>query len=100
MTDTEIIKALELLHKRILKDKFASRVSEGEMLALVEVKDIINRLKAENERLQKEADQFADIGKMYSEIRYEAVRECTKFLIDKSENGVISVSDLPDYVLE
>lgn len=32
-------------------------------------------LKAEIERLQKENNHFADLGKMYSEIRAEAIKE-------------------------
>lgn len=47
-----------------------------------EVRDIIkqqqetiNRQQAEIERLQKENNQFADIGKMYSEIKSEAIKE-------------------------
>lgn len=35
----------------------------------------IKELKAEIERLQKENNQFADIGKMYSEIKAEAIKE-------------------------
>ena len=37
--------------------------------------DLINRQKAEIERLNKENARFADIGKMYSEIRAEVVKE-------------------------
>lgn len=39
--------------------------------------DLINRQKAEIERLQKENKQFADIGKMYSEIKLEIIKEVT-----------------------
>jgi hypothetical protein len=45
------------------------------------------KLKAEVERLQKENHRFADIGKMYSEIRAEAINEyrekVKQALIDK-----------------
>ena len=34
------------------------------------------------------------------EIKSEAVKEFAQFLVDKSENGVISVADLPEYVIE
>lgn len=34
-----------------------------------------NRQQAEIERLKKETEYFADIGKMYSEVRAEAVKE-------------------------
>ena len=38
--------------------------------------------------------------KIVSEIKAVAIREFGEFLIDKSENGVISISDIPDYVIE
>lgn len=53
LADEEIIRVLDLLHSRILKDKFAEKVSEGEMLALVEVKDLVNRQVAEICKLEK-----------------------------------------------
>jgi hypothetical protein len=37
--------------------------------------DLINRQQAEIERLQKVNDSFTDIGKMYSEIKAEAIKE-------------------------
>lgn len=36
----------------------------------------INRLQKENKRLKKENHQFADIGKMYSEVKADAYKEC------------------------
>jgi hypothetical protein len=74
LSDAEIVRVLDLLHKRILKDKFASRVSEGEMLALVEVKDLINRKQAEIERLQKHNTDVA--FKHYNDGKAEAIKEC------------------------
>ena len=52
LTDEQIIKALECLHKRILHSKFAEDVTEKEIMALVEVADLINRQKAEIETLK------------------------------------------------
>ncbi len=105
MTDNEIVRVLDLLHKRILKDKFASRVSEGEILALVEVKHLINRLQAENERLTADSKrlkkvqmQLDDMCKMYHIIKAEAYKEFAKFLIDKSKNGITYNSDIPGLV--
>ena len=40
-----------------------------------DIEPLINRQKAEIERLNKEVETFADIGKMYSEIKAEAYRE-------------------------
>ena len=34
------------------------------------------------------------------EIKAEAIKEFAKFLVDKSVDGVISVADLPEYVIE
>lgn len=42
--------------------------------------DLINRYKAEIERLQKDNSLFADIGKMYSEIKSEARKDFAKRL--------------------
>lgn len=61
--------------------------------------DIISSLKAENERLKKENHWFADIGKLYSEIKAEAYKEC----IDKIQNqiknnSVISAEWLREYL--
>lgn len=54
MTDNEIIKALECLHKRILKSSFAKYVTETEIMGLVNALDLINRQKAEIEKLNVE----------------------------------------------
>ncbi len=51
MSDEDIIKWLERLHRRILETNFCADVTESEIIALVEVKNIINRQKAEIERL-------------------------------------------------
>ena len=48
--------------------------------------DLINRQQAEMERLKKENNQFADIGKMYSEIRAEAIKEFAERLEEKIFN--------------
>lgn len=76
MTDKDIIKALEEYSQRgftfcnIAMPEFARCI-----LAL------INRQQAEIERLEKETECFADIGKMYSEVRAEAVKEFAESLI-------------------
>ena len=54
--------------------------------------DLINRQKAENERLRKQTGQFADIGKMYSEIKAEAYKECnqkTLMCLDKFREEIV-----------
>lgn len=46
--------------------------------------DLVNRQKAEIERLEKENNQFADIGKMYSEIKSEAITDFAERLKKKA----------------
>lgn len=89
MTDKDVIKALECCIKgNCFKDhcplsgdiidmeidKCTSKLSENALA-------LINSQQAEVERLKKETDLFADIGKMYSEIRAEAVKEFAEKLI-------------------
>ena len=51
---------------------------------LEQLKSRYDNAKAEIERLQKENNQFADIGKMYSEIRAEAIKKYIEKLKDLS----------------
>lgn len=70
--------------------------------------NLINRQKAEIERLQNKLstvrqDLVATIPIIKEELKTaktEAYKEFAKFLIDKSQNSTISISDLPDYVAE
>ena len=74
MTDAEIIKALE--QEIDLAEYVDSDYCTNTAVSLIKAAlDLINRQKAEIERLQKENNQFADIGKMYSEIKSEAIKE-------------------------
>jgi FtsZ-binding cell division protein ZapB len=96
MTDNEIIMRLRLFASQ----KLVVHQSEGWAIIMKDVLDIIDRLQEEIERLKKENNQFADIGKMYSEVRAEVVREFAEFLIDKAENNVIRIGDLCNYVVD
>ena len=78
LTDNEIIKALECCtkcnsdcEKCEIKDFCEEQNSEINKAIL----DLINRLQAENEKLKKSNETFADIGKLYSEIKAEAYKE-------------------------
>jgi FtsZ-binding cell division protein ZapB len=71
MTDNEIIMRLRLFASQ----KLVVHQSEGWAIIMKDVLDIIDRLQEEIERLKKENNQFADIGKMYSEIKSEAIKE-------------------------
>jgi hypothetical protein len=97
MTDAEIKKALECCIKsHHFADCFKNKcpcVSEdgcavGKETLYPYALDLINRQQAEIERLQKENNQFADIGKMYSEIKSEAIKEYReKAAIKLAENA-------------
>ena len=87
MTDNEIIKALNICRKgkcsecpRIANDKCIAQVSENAL-------DLINRQKAEIERLEKDSKrlkkvqmQLDDAMKMYTTIKSEAVKEYERLL--------------------
>lgn len=112
MTDEQIIKALE---HNASKCKFYEDGHDGGLFE--STLDLINRQKAKIEKLKKKntilsknadtafqdgLDENRDLFKkeVEPEIRAEAIKEFGKFLIDKSKDGKICVSDIPDYVKE
>lgn len=66
--------------------------------------DLIKSFKAEIERLEanlKEAlAEIEALKQINLHCKAETAKEFAKFLVDKAENGVISIVDLPDYVIE
>ena len=103
-TDEEIIKRLERCVKR------GNRNYDTDI-----VLDLINRQKAEIERLKEcpkcvyeydgEITEYCVQGpcqnfKTVEQIKAEAYKEFAKFLIDKSSKGLLWTSRLPDYVKE
>jgi hypothetical protein len=64
--------------------------------------DLINRQRAEIERMQKEYDimRFTTAKRWVKEAKIEVRKEFGKMLIDRSQNGIIHASDIPDYVVE
>ena len=100
MTDEQIIKALEIA-KGALSD---GDIDMETFTALNNAINFINRQKAENERLEKGLTEYKLRLKMsectVDEIKSEAIKEFAKYIIDKSQNGIIQVSDIPDYVKE
>lgn len=87
--------------------------TDKEIIAMVEnayVADLINRLQKENKRLKKENHQFADIGKMYSEVKADAYKEVeekldktTWYRINQKGELVVganSETDIPLYKAE
>ena len=83
MTDNEIIKALEMCSNiqckwcPLVKTDYCTQYLIGEAF------DLIKRQQAEIERLQKENNQFANIGKMYSEIKAEAVKVFAERVVEQ-----------------
>ena len=109
MDDNDIIKGLE---NWALKDLIVIWCNgKDNNLMPVTVKDIlkvINNLKAENERLKAVNDSFTDIGKLYSEIKAEAVKEfaerlkkCSQWLpLIAMPDPFVTVSDIDNLVKE
>ena len=48
----EIVKALECFHHRILNTNLATKITEGEMIAIIDALSLINELTEEKERLE------------------------------------------------
>ena len=69
--DNELIENIKFL-ANCCKDEYNDIRIEAVLLGSL---DIINRQKAEIERLQKINDSFTDIGKLYSEVKAEVVKE-------------------------
>ena len=97
MTDKEIIKALECCCSPKVNAcddcPFHKRCYENNEWLEKEAIDLINRQKAEIERLEQEKGQFeadvemfTDIDKMYSELKAEAKKEFAEELIYKIVN--------------
>ena len=63
--------------------------------------DIVNA-NGNCDKLQNDCEllKTALAQKIVSEIKSEVIKEFGKYLIDKSENGVISICDIPTYVAE
>lgn len=114
-TDEEIIETLEDYIKENEFEYFHSNMV-GEYPLIRKSLDLINRQKAEIERLKsanaekfRQWDMLAEKSKqhyadLYNEakdiLKSEAYKEFAKFLIDKASKGLIHVSDLPNFVKE
>lgn len=106
MTDKEIIKAYELCHSGDLCDEtncpFFSKCKTEDLS--VYLLDLIKRQQAEIERLKNECFCLAIERDFYKDVLdtavTEAIKEFAHFLIDRTENGVVSIADLPDLVVE
>lgn len=120
MTDNEIIKALnyccgniknndeecneDMCYQVCLPESREEGIRWcGEWL-MKDALDLINRQKAEIEQWKEEADRwqnaFCKVNEDMSTIKFEAIKEFAHLVIDRSRNGVICVSDVPDLVKE
>ena len=105
MTDNEIIKALECcdyMHPGALARASLDLINRQ--------KNKIKRLKNENKILSINADTAFQDGlneaqdlyaeQVKDEIKSEAIKDFAHLVIDRSRNGVIYASDIPDLVKE
>lgn len=92
MTDEQIIKALKCCEYTDELCYMCPEIKDGECIQRLHTMalDLISRQKAEIERLLQKLQQT----------KSEAIKEFAKFVIDKSENGIIRNMDIPDYVKE
>ena len=90
-TDNEIKKALE---QQLKENK---RIYSMDIVFLRSLVDLINRLEKKNEAYKY---YYEECLKDLENAHTEAIKEFAKLLIDKSKNGVIHISDIPDYVKE
>ena len=109
MTEYEIVKALECCSKHQNScgkncplDSICSNVRDCLLNLSKNALDLINRQKAEIEKLEKEKDSkiVRCIANDKDKIKSEAIKEFAHFIIDRSKNGVICTSDIPDLVKE
>lgn len=117
MTDNEIIKALECCGSNGWGEKDERPCDNCPMQDCEDCEvelpdyalDLINRQKAEIEKLKSEKEAIDDFINplpfktsfdFAKKVKSESIREFAKFLIDKSKNGMVSIADIPDYVKE
>jgi hypothetical protein len=112
MTDERIIKALKHCYEHKSCNDCVGCLGAEECILNVDpagdIYPIINRQQAEIERLQvrlrKERHQFEDLGKMYGEIRAEAIKEFAdrlrefKMYVGNSQGVHITDEDIDNIV--
>ena len=75
---------IDALNSQSAETENYKRIAEHQQSVSMDKEVEIKRLKAEVEQLQKENHLFADIGKMYSEVKAEAVKEFAERLKEKA----------------
>ncbi len=88
MTSDEIKKALECCLKtnqayKCTECRYYNKTANCLRNLMTDTVDLINRQKAEIEKLKSEQNGFADISKMYSEIKSEAIKEFAEKIKDE-----------------
>ena len=125
MTDEQIIKALEYCNTDVRESTCPKcafyKKHRCSTLMLNAISDLINRQKAEIEKLKVELKQknpyeeygncvaigdslifthtLNDYDKLIKDIGAEAIKEFAKLIIDKSQDGVIRTADIPSHTL-
>lgn len=96
--------AIDLINRQKAEIKSITEKFNCQQTVYTDLSKIIKDKNAVKERLEanlKEA--FAEIEALKQinlHCKSEAFKEFAKFLVDKAENGIISIVDLPDYVRE
>lgn len=95
MTDKQIATYCDDVKQTALK-QFYKIQNQRKEISILHKKCV--RQQAEIERLQKENNQFADIGKMYSEIKAEVIKEFAERL-KKKKNTVCAGHGITTYAV-
>lgn len=103
-----IIGAVNIINRQQAEIEMLTEVKEQLESDVINANMNLEHMTAEVERLQNENDQFADIGKLYSEIKAEAIKEfnasiyCykTNIFIKGEELIIIPMSDYDNLVKE
>ncbi len=106
MTDEQIIKAAEICRTGECKGcpYYESHTAGCVTELMKDVFDLIGRQKTEVERL-KSRNKFLEIecknvNNLFEARVQAAIKEFAKFIIDKSQSGMIRTADIPGYVKE
>lgn len=115
MTDEQIIKLFKYCNESDCEDCYGCSAREngkctvpdlGAQMARAAERQMaeIERLSVELKAMRGAANSYKLVGKaLETELqtaKSEAIKEFAKYIINKSENGIIKVSNIPDYAKE
>ena len=96
-----ILEALEYINELETEIESITGKFDCQQQVYADLSKIIKNQKTEIDGLKsRNINNCRHWQKKYSSLKADAIKEFGKFLIDKSENGVISISDIVDYVIE